>query len=280
MEVKSSTTAAAATATFALARALCAGCASYHGIFPFLRLARVVGGSASTHAMWDSVTTHVARGARRILIAGAGDDANARRALAAIGARGDARLEISDICETPLLALRHGELGEDSRIVVRQADMLDPDERRFDLIIADRLTSFVPRDQRALLVRRLHRRLLAGGHLLISDLVDEILVGDGDPGPPFAQQSLARLEELGVALPEPRALFTTMLEHYGRDRAARTRDSLTPAEMHMYLSDAGFASVSVQEMDTQGGGSVPAAPIRRGRRLLFDATAPDRCRRP
>ena len=221
MEVKASTPVAAATEMFALARTLCAGCASYHGIFPFLRLARVVGGSASTHAMWNSVTAHVARGARRILIAGAADDANARRALAAIGARLDARLEISDICETPLLALRHSDLGEDPRIVVRQADMLDPDERRFDLIIADRLTSFVAVERRAQLVDALHDRLVAGGHLLISDLFDETLVGGGDPGPPFAQHSLARLEECGVELPEHRRLLPGSLS--GRNLPADRR---------------------------------------------------------
>jgi len=218
-----------ATRHFAMARALCIGCLSYHAVRPYLRSARAREGLAADCGVLQSVIAPmIAAGARRVLVAGAADTGLPSLALRAAGGR-PISLTVVDRCATPLvqaqqLAARHG-----LRVATRQDDLTRFDlPDAFDLVIGHQVLPYIGRAGQTAFLSRVGRALAPGGRFVISvrDAAwrrwrDERFGGGAKDYPErFIAGLLARLAERPIALPEDRAAFDAILQAHAEGRRA------------------------------------------------------------
>lgn len=172
---------AAAAETFLRARRDCAGCTTYHGLWPYLRLAEVTRSQVDLDILRALIRDRVAHGARRILIAGAADALTTLAVLRELPADDAAILEVVDRCATPLETMRRALGPAERRVVLRQANLLD--DRRdatVDIALAHGLLGFFSDAEQVALLRAIGHRFVAGSFLLTSERVGLDMAGDDD----------------------------------------------------------------------------------------------------
>lgn len=254
-----------------ISRRLCQDCSHYHGTRPYLRLARVYGATERSAETWGRVADLAAAGLRRVLIAATDGEANVRRMLHALSAQPGCLLEVVDRCPTPLEIVRGSPSGADPRLRLRVMDLLQmPAEGDMDLVFMDRLLRFVASDQQVSLLSRLRGRLVAGGSLLMVEVVGDHMRGDSMPAE-FVDYVLQRLAERGIPLPVAREEFAAELRRMREGRAERKLRASTAEQLVERLTGAGFAVQSLREIDGHGYGEGDPSAGGSRRRLLIEA---------
>jgi hypothetical protein len=173
-------------------------CAFYHGLWQDLR-AVGLGSNVAYHAtFFERAFAHVARGAPRILVSGAADDAVLAHVLAASDANGLApRVTVLDLCDTPLLANQRYAARAGRAIATLRADMFEHEPAEpYDAIVAHSFIGYFPPAERRRLFLRWASMLAPSGAIVI---VNRVRAGDPEAavsfGPAEAAAFCAAVEE-------------------------------------------------------------------------------------
>lgn len=149
-------------------RRLCVACGGYHRIWGALRATGVVGGTAVDESVLRPTLARVGRGARRILVAGAADEA-----IVAVIARalpnGAPEIVVVDRCPAPLAEIAARADPSLARVETICADLarFTPDAP-VDLVVSHSQIGFAPtRPARLEILSRLRNALGPGGTLVM-----------------------------------------------------------------------------------------------------------------
>ena len=264
---------AAAAETFMRAHRDCAGCANYHGLWPYLRLAGITRSQVDLEVVQSLIRAGVARGAHRILIAGAADALTTLAVLRALPSDVTTMLEVVDRCATPLETIRRALAPGERRVTLRQANLLDDSQGgAVDIALAHGLLGFFSDEDQVTLLQAIGRRFGAGSVLISSERVDLEMVGDGDNVPRYAERMIRRLGDARVALPVPESEFRAAMLQQGQDRLRTQGRFADEAAVVALLAKAGLA---VRDMIDVGRGPIDAVDSmqrRLGRRVVFTAS--------
>jgi len=240
------------------ANAIGGDCTWYHSAWLYLRALGVVKSAGGHAAFLHDQLTAVARnrGAQRVLVSGAADDATV---LIAIGAFRDAStpldLTLIDRCETPLALSRWSAGHAESSLQTHHTDVLGFEARPFDVIIANSFLAFVHETHRPGLFARWSALLEPGGVLL---LTNRLRPGAAAAGVGFtAQQADRFFAEAAAQATQHRAqlgIDPAVLERMAHEYARRLRGFPlgTVEELETLLANAGF---SIAEIDVAVAGA-------------------------
>lgn len=179
---------------FELAQQLChADCCDYHAAWPFLRVARLVGGIDADRApLTELLHPLLQRPGLRVLIAGCAD--SAQLALVQELAAGNApSVTVIDRCATPLAAcsaITTSGLGA-TQVLQLDALALRPDAP-FDLILCHSLFPFLAASQRSELLRLFSRWLAPQGRLVLAVKLDPANAAAADMASASAPEEVAQ----------------------------------------------------------------------------------------
>jgi SAM-dependent methyltransferase len=214
---------AMAAQMYALANSLCGGCRTMHAVWPYLRLARMVGAAEAGAANIETMlSAQIASGARRLVIAGACD--TGLLATVARAARGRAtEITVVDICPTPLELCRRFAVRWSLPLKTRIANLTTLDVTDVDLIYANSVLQLIAPAQWVDTLTRMRRALRPGGHLVCVFNAGGRLAGDVLPEyrSRYADWLLAELDRQGIPLPDTREAFHRLASDYSREREAR-----------------------------------------------------------
>jgi len=213
-------------------------CTWYHSAWLYLRALGVVK-SAGGHATFlhDQLTAMGRkRGAQRVLVSGAADDATVLIAIAAFrDASTPLDLTLIDRCETPLALSRWSAGHAESSLQTYHTDVLGFEARPFDVIIANSFLAFVHETARPQLFARWSTLLEPGGTLL---LTNRLRPGAAPSGVGFTTQQADRF----------------CAETAAQAREHRAELDVDPAELermaHEYVRRLmGFPLATIQELE-------------------------------
>lgn len=228
-----------AAESFRLSQGLCRDCEHFHALWPYLRMAR---SSPSVDAGIEALQARLAGllsgGGRRIAIAGAGDAG--LLALVARAAAGSAEnILVIDRCATPLELCRAfaGRWSLPLQTLKHDLTALALEEDA-DVVLAHSVLSFIPREKRLDLLRRLNRSLSPDGHLLIKFNTGRPKAASSEYD--YAEATAAALEGRGVTLPEARPAFLARLREFGLAQSERELAFETANSVQALLDAAGF----------------------------------------
>ena len=201
-----------AAEAYALADQYCDRCRNFHALWPYLRIARMVGAAESGAAkIGETLAAQISSGARRILIAGAAD--TGLLATVARVARGRAiEITIVDRCRTPLELCQRFAARWSLLVKTQIADLTTLDVRDFDLIYANSVLQFIPLAQCVDTLARMRRALRPGSHLVCVFNAGGRLAVDVLPEyrTNYAEWLLAELARRGISLRRPAIAFAGM----------------------------------------------------------------------
>ena len=235
---------ASAPLAYAMAARSCRGCASYHGLWQYLRLLRVIE-PMERHAPFFERELRAAKGSGRprILVSGAADYWTCARVFAAF-ARRRAKPEVTviDLCETPLSLNRWyaRRLGE--RVATRRVDVLAFNSpAAFDAICSHAILGRFSPAKRKALAAKWYSLLRPGGRLITATPVRP---GDAERPVRFTPQEAAdfvsRVEQAAQRV-RPGVGVAALLKHVRR-HSERFRVYRVPSResVEAMLEPAGF----------------------------------------
>jgi hypothetical protein len=154
---------------FRIAQQSCVGCAEYHALWGYGRLAGINDGVAIDAALMAPVLARLAGPGARILIAGAADAG--LLALAAAATRQTRpNISVADRCETPLAVCRRFAQAHALAITTLRTELAaESVQGRYDLILTHNLLLFVPPSARSSLLRNLASALSDRGRLVLAN---------------------------------------------------------------------------------------------------------------
>lgn len=199
----------------------CSTCASYHAIWPYLRITGAVGGVEADEPFLQPLLNRVlAHGARNILLAGSADSgvmALVYRAL--LMYKHSARLTLIDRCATPLRACQEYAQSQGIELTTIQEDlaMMSLSECA-DLIIGHSVLPFIHEGERRNVLSRMAKALTPGGHLLLTVRIapanlrkDVVQVRSPEEMAAFVLHGLC---ERSIELPCTELKFTSMVRDF------------------------------------------------------------------
>lgn len=264
---------AAAADIFARAQTSCVGCATYHGIWPYLRLAGITRTQVDLEEIMAQIRAGVTRGARHVLIAGAADALTTMKILGALPSDGAAHVEVIDRCATPLETIRRALAPREHRVTLRQADLLDDVATPMvDIALAHGLLGFFSDDDQVKLLRAIGRRFTANSALIVTETVGIEMERDADSIRLYAESLIVRLAGAGISLPvsEPEFLAALLQDC---QRRLRTRGRFADeASVVALLERSGFAVGNIVTVDRDPPGATDPMKRRAGRRAIFTAS--------
>jgi hypothetical protein len=241
-----------AAEAFAIATRGCGACRNMHGLWPYLRIARigsgVEGGRAAVSA---AIGKMCANGPKDVLIAGAVDTGVLCLAAQARGGRA-ARFTVIDLCETPLALCRAFARQWNLQVatLIHDAQHLDF-KNRFDLIIVHSLLQFIPVPERINVFSRFAAALRPHGKIVQVFNTGRRIEGTivAEHRREYPERVLAELDARNVPLPAPREAFHAMLAAYALEREQREGAAETPDEVHAMMRTAGLSIESCLDLD-------------------------------
>jgi SAM-dependent methyltransferase len=242
-----------AATQYRIADQACDTCRDYHALWPYHRLAGVVGGAKAGSLNVERVLSEAFNGGhRKVLIAGTADT-GLLALTARVGIPFGVEIVVLDRCATPLALCR--QFAQDWSL---RADMLHRDltnldiKSGFDVVLASSILAFIAPDQRVDVLSRLHGALRPNGRLINVVNVSARVSGEAMPQyrADYSQRMLAELERRGVALPESAEAFTHRLEHYAREFESRQGAFGDLDQVLMLHRRAGFAIMSCTDTET------------------------------
>jgi SAM-dependent methyltransferase len=261
-----------AATQYRLAQQFCDRCRTYHAIWPYRRLARVVAtADASAPGFESTLDALFKTGKRKVLIAGAADT-GLLALTARTGAAYDVEITVLDRCRTPLELCRQfaERWSLTSRTLHQDLTGLDL-AAEFDIVFANSVLMFIAPDLRVDVLRRLGRALRPDGRL----------VNVFNAGPRIRREDsvatmLAEMERRGIALPESSETFTRELIDFAREQDSRD-GTLFELDQVLALHELGGFKV-MRCVETDMGVTSPWQRLAGKRRYLIEGTpAQDRC---
>ncbi len=236
----------------AVAMERCGHCQTHHLMWPMNRIARIV--SAVEGGRQDfaaAITRHSAGGRKRILIAGCSDTGILCLAANAVREHG-AEFFVVDQCDTPLELCRRFAKRWDLQIETQAVDANDiAFSREFDIVLAHSMLQFIAPAQRLNVVSRFARALKPGGVAIqvfnAGARIEGALATEHERD--YPDLVLARFDECGIVLPEPRDKVRARLEFQSLRRRQLEGAVATPEEYDALLQAAGFTVVERRETD-------------------------------
>jgi SAM-dependent methyltransferase len=255
-----------AATQYRLARQLCDTCRTYHAIWPYRRLARVVAtADASAPGFESTLDALFKTGKRQVLIAGAADT-GLLALTARTGAAYDVDIMVLDRCRTPLELCRQfaERWSLTSRTLHQDLTGLDV-AAEFDIVFANSVLMFVAPELRVDVLRRLSRALRPGGRL----------VNVFNAGPRIRREDsvatmLAEMERRGIPLPESAETFTRELIDFAREQDSRD-STLYELDQILALHERGGFKV-MRCVETDMGVTSPWQRLAGKRRYLIEGT--------
>lgn len=232
---------------FRMAEQSCAHCRSYHGLWPYRRLARMVVGIEITADIVQDLMRKMTPPGGRILIAGSADagilamTASATREL-------KPSIDVVDRCPTPLATCRRYAETHDISFTPIELDLrVGTPAGRYDLVFGDCFLQFMPRADRVAFLRRIGGTLTERGTLIF---VERRHTGREESSlqRDHALETMDALAAQGVELPEDRDAFRLRLERTAEERRKR----LTPVSdrLDLVLHEAGFDVSDTERLRT------------------------------
>jgi hypothetical protein len=180
----------------------------------------------------------IAKGARRILIAGSGDPGLMALVLQAAGRR-SAQVTVVDLCATPLVTCESVATRWNIPILTKAtclARMEFADE--YDLVVAHSVLSYMPAELHCAVGDKIRQALVTGGHFVMATSIGtHQLPVDASS---FSADVLNGLAKSGVRLPPDEAEFKRLLVEYSSYQRNRINPWATVDELAAYLADHGF----------------------------------------
>lgn len=238
---------------YRIADQLCDTCRDYHALWPYHRLAGLVGGAQGGGSSIERILTQAFEdGRRKLLIAGAAD--TGLLALAArVGISYGIDIAVLDRCRTPLELCRTFAQRWSLRTATLHQNLTGLDiSAGFDIVLASSVLAFIAPDQRVDVLSRLCGALRPNGRLINVVNVSARVSGEAMPQyrADYSQRMLAELERRGVALPESAEAFTHRLEHYAREFESRQGAFGDLDQVLALHQRAGFAIMSCTDTET------------------------------
>jgi hypothetical protein len=219
---------------FHTSRVRCQNCQSYHGIYPFMRLAgRKRGVDADRDVLAPLLGRIIGGGARRILIAGSGDPGLMALVLQAAG-NIPVDITVVDLCPTPLVTCESVAARWNVPINSQAVSLANMGfYQEFDLVVAHSVLSFIPLEHHESVGEKIKQALVVGGRFVMATSVGshplpvdaETLVAD-------VMHGLAKNE---VRLPIDQADFKRLLAEYSGYQRNRVNPWATLDELIAYL---------------------------------------------
>jgi len=223
------------------ARRLCGPCQNFHLLWPYLRLAGATGGRANAAPFTHAALIRLLSGGGKILIAGTADTGLLAAVARAAGSR--AEIAVLDRCETPLVLCRRFAERWSLPIETLHADLMEFSVvSAFDIVLAHSLLQFIPADRRVDVLSRLRRSLRPNGRLAITFRTSGRIEGGllSEYRVAYPKRLVEKLEQMNIALPEPREEFRRRLETYAEERRAREGALSDRADVERLIETAGF----------------------------------------
>jgi SAM-dependent methyltransferase len=241
-----------------LATRLCHRCQNFHLLWPYLRLAGASGGDVPAPLVHSVLNRLLSRSGRRVLIAGAAD--TGLLAVVARAASPGTNITVLDRCETPLELCRRSARRWSLPIETMHLDLMDLSaQSTFDVVLAHSILQFIPADRRVDVLSRMRRALVPGGRLVLAFRTSARI--DGSLLPEYRERYpkhlIEQLEDMKIALPEPREAFRRRVELYSEERRMREGAHASRAEVEQLIDLAGLELEGVTPVD-----SVASAPFR------------------
>jgi SAM-dependent methyltransferase len=213
-----------AATQYRLADRFCDTCRSYHSLWPYRRISRVIATAEADRTDVEPALAELFQtGRRKVLIAGAADS-GLLALTARAGARHGVNITVLDRCLTPLELC-----GAFSRRWSLSADLLHQDlrtldrEAEFDLVFANSILLFIASEWRHEVLQRLRRALRPDGRLVHVFNVSGRIAGEISPGyrAGYSGWIIDELQRCGIPLPDSREAFTRRLDTYAREFETR-----------------------------------------------------------
>jgi SAM-dependent methyltransferase len=270
-----------AATQYRIADQLCDTCRNYHALWPYHRVAGMVGGAQGGGSSVERILRQAFEdGGRKLLIAGAAD--TGLLALAArVGIPYDVDIVVIDRCRTPLELCRQFAQRWSLRAETLHRDLTDLDiSAGFDVVLASSVLTFIAPDRRVDVLSRLRGALRPGGTLVHVFNVSARVSGEALPEyrADYSRRMLAEMERRGIPLPESAEMFTQRLDHYARDFQSNQGAFGNRDQVLSLHRRAGFAIVTCA--DTEMGLVAPwrqvVAKLGKQRFLIVAKTTPGR----
>jgi len=229
---------------FRLALELCADCRDYHAVWPYRRLSRTVSGIEATADIVKALLRDVTPRGGQVLIAGSADAG--MLALAAQAAKTLApQIVVADRCATPLAVCRRYAETHGLSIATLQTELGGAlQSQSHDVVFADGVLQFMPRQSHAAVLRKLRGMMSARGALVLVERVRTSGEG-GSPRADGGTEVVKALATQGVALPEDEATFVLRLNGMLMARQKRFNDC-SAEDLERSLAEAGFRIRSLE----------------------------------
>jgi hypothetical protein len=225
---------------FRFAMERCTDCRDYHAVWPYRRLSLTVAGIESTADIVGKLLRDVLPPDGRILIMGVADagmlalTADATKAL-------KPRIDVVDRCSTPLAVCRRYAESQSLPIDTVQLDLAHRlPSARYDVVLADCVLHFVPREEHVGFLSRLRGAMTRRSALI---LVERFRMskaeGAGSGGKDRAEGIVAALAANRIPLPEDEASFVLRINGMLNTRQTRFAGFSAADELSTRAAQAG-----------------------------------------
>ena len=230
----------------------CGECQTHHMLWPLNRVARVVSAvEGGREAVTDAIKRYCRARRNRILIAGSSD--TGVLCLAANAAKDhDAEFMVVDKCATPLELCRRFARRWGLHVETQVADVHEIGfDQEFDMVIAHSLLQFIPPQRRIDVFARFAAALKPDGVAIQVFNAGARIEGAlaTEHARDYPDMVLARFEECGLALPEPREKLRARLQAQSLRRRQLEGAVAIPEELEALMEASGFAILERHNLD-------------------------------
>jgi SAM-dependent methyltransferase len=233
---------AMAAQAYALADRHCAHCRNFHALWPYRRLARMCSAASSGSPVIErTIRTLLSSGGLRVLVAAAADS-GLLATVARAGTGFEPDITVVDRCETPLELNRQFAAQCSFPLQTRHQELAELDLADFDVIYANELIQYFPRERRVEMLARMRRALRPGGHLVCVFHTGDRIAGAAVPEykTAYAGWLVTELERLGIPLPDSRDRFLQRANDCDYGGESRKGEFDAPEAMDALMQEAGF----------------------------------------
>jgi SAM-dependent methyltransferase len=231
-----------AAQAYALADRLCEHCRNFHALWPYRRLARMCSAASSGSPVIErTIRALLASGGRRVLVAAAADS-GLLATIARAGAGLEPDITVVDRCETALELNRQFAAQWLFPLQTRRQELAEFDLADFDVIYANELIQYFPRDRRVDMLAHMRRALRPSGHLVCVFHTGDRIEGATVPEykAAYAGWLAAELERCRIPLPDSLDRFLQRASDCDYGGQSRKGEFETPEAVDALMQDAGF----------------------------------------
>lgn len=246
----------------------CNTCATYHAIWPYLRITGAVGGVEADEPFLQPVLQRVlAHGIHDILLAGSADSgvtALVHRAL--LKFKKSAHLTVIDRCATPLRSCQEYAQNQGIELTTIQDDlaMMSLSESA-DLVIGHSVLPFIHEGERRNVLTKMAKALKPGGHLLLTVRIApanlEVKALQTLSPEEMAQFVWQGLAAHSIELPCPASTFMSMVRDFYMHRSYQLCQFTDTSILSNELESIGLRMVDVRPLG-HGNNYVSSSPNR------------------